>query len=153
MSGTKLDTPDVTLNGVSSPSSNDKLRGAYASDCVSFMQGMGKETVDLTITSPPYDDLRDYNGYKFDFESIARELYRVTKPGGVVVWVVGDRINGGRTLTSFSQGLYFRKIGFSMHDVMIYQKKNTPFMRSNAYTNCYELMFVLSKALQQLLIR
>ena len=117
----------------------------YTGDCVKFMAKMQPESVDLTVTSPPYDNLRDYKGYSFDFERIAQSLLQVTKPGGVVVWVVGDKINGGRTLTSFRQGLYFQEIGFCMHDVMIYQKKNTPFMRSNAYTNCYEYMFILSK--------
>ncbi len=101
--------------------------------------------VDLTVTSPPYDNLRDYKGYSFPFNKIAIELYRVTRHGGILVWVVGDKINGGRSLTSFRQALYFQEVGFRMHDVMIYQKKNTPFMRSNAYTNCYEFMFVLSK--------
>lgn len=121
------------------------MTGLFVADCVEFMQNMEEGCVDLTVTSPPYDDLRAYNGYKFCFEKIALQLYRVTKQGGVVVWVVGDKINGGRTLTSFKQGLFFKEIGFSMHDVMIYQKKNTPFMRMNAYTNCYEYMFVLSK--------
>jgi hypothetical protein len=67
------------------------------------------------------------------------------KGGGAVVRVIGDKINGGRSLTSFRQGLYFRETGFSMHDIMIYEKKNIPFMRSNAYTNSHEFMFVLSK--------
>ena len=109
------------------------------------MAKMKDNFIDLTVTSPPYDNLRDYKGYSFNFEAIAKNLYRVTKDGGVMVWVVGDRINGGKSLTSFKQGLFFKEIGFQMHDVMIYQKKNTPFMRSNAYTNCYEFMFVLSK--------
>ncbi|MCY4621223.1 MAG: site-specific DNA-methyltransferase [bacterium] len=118
----------------------------YVADCVEFMARMDAGTVDLTVTSPPYDNLRDYNGYSFDFEAIAGGLLRVTKPGGVVVWVVGDKIDRGqRTLSSFRQGLFFQEIGFRMHDVMIYRKKNTPFMRSNAYTNAYEFMFVLSK--------
>lgn len=115
-------------------------------DCVRFMDNqMNAESVDLTVTSPPYDNLRDYEGYSFPFEDVAAGLYRVTKDGGVVVWVVGDRINGGRSLTSFRQAVYFQGIGFSVHDVMIYQKKNTPFMRSNAYTNAYEFMFILCK--------
>jgi DNA modification methylase len=102
--------------------------------------------VDLTVTSPPYDGLRTYNGYSFPFEDIAKELYRITKKGGIVVWVVGDKIkNGNKSLTSFRQSLFFQEIGFNVHDVMIYRKKNTPFMRSNAYTNCYEFMFVFSK--------
>lgn len=117
----------------------------HSANCVDFMAAMREETIDLTITSPPYDNLRHYNGYVFNFEAIADGLYRITKPGGIVVWVVGDRSNGGKSLSSFKQGLYFQQCGFRMHDVMIYQKKNTPFMRSNAYTNCYEFMFVLSK--------
>ncbi len=132
-------------NGLVEAVGNEGMRGLYVAECVEFMRGMNDDAIDLTITSPPYDNLRDYQGYQFNFESVADHLYRVTKPGGVVVWVVGDRIKNGRTLTSFEHGIYFRDIGFSVHDVMIYQKKNTPFMRSNAYTNCYEFMFVLCK--------
>ncbi len=114
-------------------------------NCVDIMRSWPADIIQLTVTSPPYDKLRDYKGYEFPFEDIADELFRVTAPGGVVVWVVGDRINGGRSLTSFRQAIYFQEIGFAAHDVMIYQKKNTPFMRSNAYTNAYEMMFVMSK--------
>ena len=114
-------------------------------NCVDVMRSWSPGIIDLTVTSPPYDKLRDYKGYAFPFEEIADQLYRVTAPGGVLVWVVGDRINGGRSLTSFRQAIYFQEIGFSAHDIMIYQKKNTPFMRSNAYTNAYEMMFVMSK--------
>ena len=114
-------------------------------DCVQVMQQWDEGCIDLTVTSPPYDAIRDYKGYSFNFEDIARQLFRVTKAGGIVVWVVGDKIDGGRSLTSFRQGIFFQEIGFNVHDVMIYQKKNTPFMRSNAYTNAYEMMFVLVK--------
>ncbi len=114
-------------------------------NCAEIMRDWEPGIVQLTVTSPPYDELRNYNGYLFPFEDIAVELFRVTAPGGVVVWVVGDKINGGRSLTSFRQAIYFQELGFSVHDVMIYQKKNTPFTRSNAYTNAYEMMFVLSK--------
>ena len=123
----------------------DRRARLIVGNCVDVMRAMDDGCIDLTVTSPPYDSLRDYEGYDFPFEDIADELYRVTAPGGVLVWVVGDRINGGRSLTSFRQALYFQEIGFSAHDIMIYQKKNTPFMRSNAYTNAYEMMFVLSK--------
>ena len=122
-----------------------RMNYLHRADCVAFMLGIPEGIVDLTLTSPPYDNLRDYRGYSFPFEQVATQLYRVTKDGGVVVWVIGDKINGGRSLTSFKQGVYFQKVGFHMHDVMIYQKKNTPFMRSNAYTNAHEFMFVLSK--------
>ena len=114
-------------------------------NCVDIMRSWPDDIINLTVTSPPYDKLRDYKGYSFPFEEIADELYRVTAPGGVVVWVVGDRINRGRSLTSFRHAIYFQEIGFSAHDIMIYQKKNTPFTRSNAYTNAYEMMFVMSK--------
>ena len=117
----------------------------YRGNCVPVMADWPPDCIDLTVTSPPYDTLRDYAGYSFDFAGIASELLRVTKPGGVVVWVVGDKINGGRSLTGFRQAIHFQDIGFVVHDVMIYQKKNTPFMRSNAYTNAYELMLILSK--------
>lgn len=123
-----------------------KLNGIFRSDCVEFMKSMDENSIDLTVTSPPYDELRDYKGYSFDFENIAKQLFRVTKKGGIVVWVVGDKIKkGNKTLTSFKQALYFQQVGFNVHDVMIYRKKNTPFMRSNAYTNCFEFMFILSK--------
>ena len=131
-----------SIRELSVPECTDSL---FAMDCVEYMKSMPAECVDLTVTSPPYDSLRDYKGYHFDFASIAEGLFRVTAKGGVVVWVVGDRIHGGRSLTGFRQGIYFQELGFTVHDVMIYQKKNTPFMRSNAYTNAYELMFVLSK--------
>ena len=118
----------------------------YQSDCVEFMYKLDNNFVDLTITSPPYDELRNYNGFSFDIENVVKELFRITKKGGIVVWVVGDKIkNGNRTLTSFKHALSFQEVGFNVHDVMIYKKKNTPFMRSNAYTNCYEFMFIFSK--------
>ncbi|ABK77151.1 DNA modification methylase [Cenarchaeum symbiosum A] len=117
----------------------------YCGDAAAVLAKLGDGSVDLAVTSPPYDNLRDYQGYSFDFDGICSQLYRVLRKGGVLVWVVGDRIAGGRSLTSFRQGLAFQDLGFSMHDIMIYRKKNTPFMRSNAYTNCYEFMFVLSK--------
>ncbi|MCY4018993.1 MAG: site-specific DNA-methyltransferase [Chloroflexi bacterium] len=124
---------------------NDGAARLIVGNCVDVMRNWADGIIKLTVTSPPYDGLRDYKGYDFPFEEIANELFRVTAEGGVVVWVVGDRINGGRSLTSFRQALTFQRIGFTAHDVMIYQKKNTPFTRSNAYTNAYEMMFVLSK--------
>ena len=103
--------------------------------------------IDLTVTSPPYDNLRTYNGYVFDFEPIAREMYRVTKKGGVVVWVVGDAtINGSETGTSFRQALYFKEIGFNLHDTMIYEKAGGGACGTNkAYWQGFEYMFVFAK--------
>lgn len=116
-------------------------------DCSEIMQYMPSDSVDLTVTSPPYDNLRDYKGYTFPFESIAKELYRVTKDGGVVVWVVGDKTEkGSETGTSFKQALYFKEIGFNLHDTMIYEKNGGGARGSNfAYWQCFEYMFVFSK--------
>jgi site-specific DNA-methyltransferase (adenine-specific) len=125
---------------------NEFLNKIICGNAVDIMLQMPSCSIDLTVTSPPYDKLRNYNGYHFDFESIAKGLLRVTKVGGIVVWVVGDKIkDGNKSLTSFKQALFFQEIGFNVHDTMIYKKKNTPFMRTNAYTNCFEFMFVLSK--------
>lgn len=115
-------------------------------DCIRYMKTMENECIDLTVTSPPYDNLRKYNGYTFNFKGIAKELFRITKKGGVVVWVVGDAtIKGSETGTSFKQALYFKKIGFNLHDTMIYQKDNPPPVGGwNRYYQSFEYMFVLS---------
>lgn len=116
-------------------------------DCSSVLKEMKDEVIDLTVTSPPYDNLRTYNGYSWDFEWIARELFRVTKQWWVVVWIVWDSYNKkwSETLTSFKQALYFKEIWFNIHDTMIYQKNSYPFPPVNRYYQQFEYMFVLSK--------
>lgn len=115
-------------------------------DCLEVMKTLEGNSIDLTVTSPPYDNLRDYKGYTFDFEGIAKELYRVTKEGGVVVWVVGDAtIKGSETGTSFKQALFFKEIGFNLHDTMIWIKEQLAFPETNRYYPAFEYMFVLSK--------
>lgn len=126
-----------------------ELQKTHNIDCLDGLKLLKDNYVDLTITSPPYDDLRTYNGYSFDFESIAKELYRVTKEGGVVVWVVGDQTkNGSESGTSFKQALYFLKTGFNLHDTMIWEKNSSTFPASAGslrYTQIFEYMFILSK--------
>jgi DNA modification methylase len=125
--------------------STDLINKIHNENCLETMSKMPDCFVDLTVTSPPYDNLRTYNGYSFDFESIAKELYRVTKLGGIVVWVVDDAtIKGSESGTSFRQALYFKKIGFNLHDTMIYQT-NKPPMNDNRYQKEFEFMFVFSK--------
>lgn len=119
----------------------------HCGDCAQVMKTFDDACIDLTVTSPPYDNLRTYNGYTFDFEAIAQQLYRVTKLGGVVVWVVGDAtINGSETGTSFRQALYFKELGFNLYDTMIYQTDKPP-MNDRRYQACFEYMFVLSKGM------
>ena len=116
-------------------------------NCVYIMSFWPSDCIDLTITSPPYDNLRTYKGYTFDFENIAKQLYRITKPGGVVVWVVGDAtIKGSETGTSFKQALYFKEVGFNLHDTMIYEKNSMSYPSSNRYTQIFEYMFIFSKS-------
>lgn len=106
-------------------------------------------SVDMILTSPPYDNLRTYKGFAWNFEFIAHQSYRVLKQGGVLVWVVGDAtIDGSETLSSFRQALYFKDvIGFKMHDTMIYEKDGLPFPDTSRYYQVAEYMFVLSKGL------
>lgn len=103
--------------------------------------------VDLTITSPPYDGLRTYNGYSFPFEEIAKELFRITKDGGVLVWVVGDAtVKGTETGTSFKQALYLKECGFNLFDTMIYAKPPRGAVGNNkTYWQTFEYMFIFSK--------
>lgn len=124
-----------------------ELNKVYNADCAEFMTTvMDESSVDLTVTSPPYDQIRDYKGYKFDFAKTANGLLRVTKKGGVVVWVVGDQtINGGESGTSFRHALYFMGIGFTLHDTMIYEKANFSMPQKNRYHQIFEYMFVFSK--------
>ena len=121
----------------------------YCENCLDTMKRMDDDFIDLTVTSPPYDNLRDYKGYEFPFEDIAKELFRVTKKGGVVVWVVGDAtIDGSETGTSFRQALYFMECGFNLHDTMIYEKPHTGVGGSNyCYMQSFEYMFVFSKGI------
>ena len=123
-------------------------------DCISGMKTMGTESVDLCVTSPPYDDLRSYNdssAWNFDtFKDVAEELYRVMKVGGVVVWVIGDAcVKGSETGSSFKQVLHFMQLGFLLHDTMIYEKNGSPFparRNGNRYSQIFEYMFILSKS-------
>lgn len=118
-------------------------------DCLEGMKQLQNETVDLVVTSPPYDNIRKYNGFSFNVDDIAKELYRVLKVGGVVVWVVGDQVkNGSETGTSFRQALSFLDNGFKLHDTMIYEKNTSSFpakRNGNRYTQIFEYMFVFSK--------
>ncbi len=125
-----------------------ELNKIYCTNNIEGMKLLDDNSIDLTVTSPPYDDLRNYKGYTFDFENLAKELYRVTKVGGVVVWVVGDATkNGSESGTSFKQALYFTEIGFNLHDTMIWNKGGFTAVGalSTRYAPVFEYMFILTK--------
>lgn len=118
-------------------------------NCLDLLRSLKNESVDMVLTSPPYDDLRNYEGYEFPFAEIATELVRVIKTGGVIVWVVGDAvINGSESGTSFRQALFFQSLGLNIHDTMIFEKNSSTFPArrgSNRYTQIFEYMFIFAK--------
>ena len=124
-----------------------EINKIYNENCLDTMAKMPDNFIDLTVTSPPYDGLRTYNGYSFPFEDIAKELFRITKDGGVLVWIVGDAtVKGSESGTSFRQALYFKEMGFNIHDTMIWQKTNPmPKIKTKRYFDVFEYMFVFSK--------
>lgn len=125
--------------------SNFKL---FNINCLNYLKSLNNDSLSFTLTSPPYDDIRNYNGYNFDFEPIAKELYRVTKEGGVIVWNIADAtIKGSETGTSMRQALFFIECGFRLHDTMIYAKSNPmpTNVNSKRYHQAWEYLFVFSK--------
>lgn len=120
-------------------------------DCLEKMKDISGGMIDLTVTSPPYDNLRTYNGNITSWgervwREIIQELFRITKQGGIVVWVVGDAtIKGSETGTSFKQALWAKECGFNLHDTMIYAKNNPIPQNHNRYEQQFEYMFVWSK--------
>jgi len=129
--------------------SNNYLNKIICGNCVDVMQSIDNDFIDLTITSPPYDNLRDYHEYQFDYKSVIKQLFRITKFGGVVVWIVNDSvIKGSETGTSFRQALSFIEAGFNLHDTMIFSKNTSSFparRHGNRYTQIFEYMFVFSR--------
>ena len=121
----------------------------YHGDCLEIMQGIPDDSIDMVLTSPPYDNLRDYHGYTFEFEEVAQQLARIIKEAGVIVWIVNDAtIKGSETGTSFRQALYFKDFcGLNLHDTMIWNKGVFTATGSLAirYAPVFEYMFIFSK--------
>jgi len=119
----------------------------YCSNAVVGMQALPDACIPLTVTSPPYDGLREFGGHRFDrdvFERVARELWWVVMPGGIVAWVVADEIDGGYSGTSFRQALYFQEVGFRLHDILVMTRSGARWVGGNRYGKL-EFGFILSK--------
>lgn len=128
------------------------LQEIWHGDCLELMMKIPDSSINMVLTSPPYDNLRTYKGSlewgEHIWKPIIHEIYRIVKNGGVVVWIVGDAtINGSETGTSFKQALWAIECGFNLHDTMIWKKTNpTPVdPRIHRYTASFEYMFVFSK--------
>jgi len=123
-------------------------RKLYLGDCVNVLYNEVEDSsIDMTVTSPPYDNLRDYGGHDTpDIDKAIEQLYRVTKQGGVVVWIIADQVkNGSESGTSFKQALKFMDAGFRLHDTMIWLKDTSAFPERVRYSQVFEYMFVFSK--------
>ena len=125
----------------------DFINKIICGDCLDVMKHIPDESIDLGVTSPPYDYLRDYNGYDFDYMATLSAIYRVLKSGGIAIWVVGDKTHKGtETGTSFKHALHAKDIvGFNLHDTMIYEKSGMSYPDSTRYHQIFEYMFVFSK--------
>jgi DNA modification methylase len=130
------------------PYHNSDEYSIYNENCLDYLKSLPKNSMKFVITSPPYDDLRNYNGYSFDFENIAKELTRTLQEGGVIIWNVADAtVKGSETGTSMRQALFFMECGLRLHDTMIYEKKNPmPASKSSKrYHQAWEYIFCFSK--------
>lgn len=126
--------------------SSDWLDAVLCSDNCEAMRVMPSESIDLVVTSPPYDNLREYGGHSWDFYGVAWNLKRLLKPGGVIVWVVADEcVDGSETGSSMEQALHFKRLGLNLHDTMIYEKSGSANPESVRYHQTWEYVFVLSK--------
>lgn len=120
----------------------------YNMDCLILMASIPDNHIDLVVTSPPYDDMRSYDGNStLDLPQIASQLYRIVKWGGVVVWVIADQSHdGNESGTSFRHALLFKDVGFNLFDTMIYAKPPRGAVGdSRGYWQAFEYMFVFSK--------
>lgn len=123
-----------------------ELNKTHVMRCEDGLALIGRNEIPLTVTSPPYQNLRSYKGYSFNFEETAQHLLRVTVPGGIVCWVIGDSVqDGSETLEPFRQALFFKYNGFSVHDTMIYQKSNFSNPEKTRYHQVFEYVFIMSK--------
>lgn len=132
------------------PYFKDRSGVLFCSDHIDVLKRLPSQSVDLVITSPPDEDHKITQGYQFDYRSLAQQLYRVLRVGGIIVWIVAECIRlGAETLDVTEQKNYFvTKAGFVIHSTMILATK-THFPRTcnedRKYKTGYEYMLIFSK--------
>lgn len=115
-------------------------------DCLDGMRQLPDNSIPLAVTSSPYDAIRTYGGHAFAFEPVAKELWRITAPGGVVVWVIADQvIKGSLTGTKHRQVLHFLDLGFRLHNEITLTTVNTPLPQKIRYAQNSQTAYVLAK--------
>jgi site-specific DNA-methyltransferase (adenine-specific) len=104
-----------------------ELNKIYCMDCLEGMRKLPDDSIDLVVTSPPYDNLRTYKGFSVDLHSTGKEAYRVLKDGGIAVMVIQDQTKAfAKTLTSFRLIIdWCDNIGFRLFETIIYRKYGT----------------------------
>lgn len=139
-----MDAVEEKQDAITFPYEKDGITLHCGDNCETMLR-MPAESVDLVVTSPPYDDLRTYGGHSWDFYGVAWNLKRLLKPGGVIVWVVNDATkDGSETGSSMAQAMYFKQIGLLLHDTMVYNRTG-PYPDPTRYWQSFEYMFVLTK--------
>jgi site-specific DNA-methyltransferase (adenine-specific) len=145
--GEQAETGGVLMDAKSMQTIVGHLDSVICGDNATVMATFPDACIDLVVTSPPYDDLRKYGGHSWDFPAVSRELTRILKPGGVIVWVVRDKIDNGRTLTSMRQAIHFKDVcGLNVWDTMIWDKPWCQYGdTASRYAGTWEYMHILSK--------
>ncbi len=100
------------------------LNKIICGDCVEVLKSIPDNSIDLVVTSPPYDGIRKYNGFSFNLHSTGKELFRVLKDGGIIAMVIQDQTkNFGKSLTSFKTIIdWCENVGFKLFETIIYKK-------------------------------
>lgn len=127
----------------------------YQGDCLSELQYLPDNSIDLIVTSPPYADQRKstYGGVKADeyvewFLPIAEQLLRVLKPTGTFILNIKEKvINGERSTYVLELILAMRKMGWLWTEEFIWHKKNCyPGKWPNRFRDAWERLLQFNKS-------
>ena len=106
---------------------SEHINSIICGDSAEVLKNFPDNSIDMVVTSPPYDGLRDYNGFSLDLHKIGKEIYRVLKDGGIAVMVIQDATKDfAKSLTSFRTIVdWCDNVGFRLFETVIYHKNGT----------------------------